>query len=363
MTEASSWLPPAPLQRLPPRGDGLRRAEGGLRLRSPRDAAAQPRPDVSYLTVVRNARATLARTLQSVRAQRGAAVEHIVVDGLSDDGTLAVIQSHEDQIDYYVSEPDNGLYDALNKAMTLARGELVCVLNADDWLTQDAAAQALRQRRRVSPAAGEPGAHLILSGAWLHGRKGRRLWLPAALNAGSWLRCPHICHNGVYATRAALQAIGPYDTRLRIVADTRWLLGALEAGVNVTPCAVPTVNYVSGGLSSDTRRHVQECAQVLAWHFEMLDEAEVWALVHAFYPWPGNLVPFVAHCPADLGQALAAIAARHAGVTELQASLVAAGLAQQLGHPRRVRVRRPWREALQRGLTRAWYATRAVWRD
>lgn len=334
------------------------RVEGGLRLTDPARCkqGAPGRPLVSYVTVVRNARATLARTLASVRAQGWDAVEHIVIDGLSDDGTREVIEAHAGQIDYYVCEPDAGLYDALNKAMKVVRGDLVCVLNADDWLAPDAAAVAARAWLRNGADAAAP--LLILTSAWLHDRKRRKLWLPAPLDAGSWLRCPKICHNGVYATPAALHLAGPYDTRLRIVADTHWLCRAFDAGVRTVHCAAPTVHYVSGGLSSDSRRHVEECARIIALRFPALDTAEVWTLMHGFYPWPDNLAPFAASCPPDLGGALQALLERHAGDEALSTSVAAAGLAGQRGHARRVRQRRNLMEQLRRGLLRAWYRVR-----
>jgi glycosyltransferase involved in cell wall biosynthesis len=307
---------------------------------------------------VRNAVATLPRTLASVRGQRGAAVEHVVVDALSDDGTLGVIEAHAGQIDYYVSEPDAGLYDALNKAMSLVRGSLVCVLNADDWLAPDAAAQALRALARVDPDPAAPAARLISSAAWLHNRGRRRLWLPGPLDIASWLRCPNLCHNGVYATPAALRAAGPYDTRLRIVADTRWLLAAVEAGVAVHTIAAPTVHYVTGGISGDGRGHVTDCARMLAHRFPALSGDEVWTLLHAFYPWGGNLEAFADRCPPHLGEALQALAARHAADDLLQSALQAAGLSAQRGQVKRVRSRRPLGMALRRGLARAVYTLR-----
>ncbi len=336
------------------------RIEGGLRLADPgRCRQGSPgQPLVSYITVVRNARTTLERTLASVRAQTWGAVEHIVVDGLSDDGTRDLIQAHAAHIDYYVSEPDAGLYDALNKAVSLARGDLVCVLNADDWLTPDAAALAAGALLRNAGAAGTSAALMILSSAWLHDGARRKLWLPAALDAGSWLRCPKICHNGVYATPAALALAGPYDTRLRIVADTQWLCKAFDAGVRFVHCAAPTIHYMSGGLSSDLERHVRECAHLIAWRFPSLDDAEVWTLMHAFYPWPDNLEPFGALRPDDLGRALDAVLARHGTDEALLASANAAGWTAQRGHARRVRARRPLLEQLRRGLLRAWFGAR-----
>lgn len=343
--------------RLPPPAAGGRLAEGGRRLSQP--PGRRDSPCVSYITVVRNAVATLPRTLASVRAQRGAAVEHIVIDACSSDGTLALIEAHAGQIDYYVSEPDGGLYDALNKAMSLVSGSLVCVLNADDWLTPDAAASALRVLRQQDPQPLAPAAHAILSAAWQHNGPRRRLWLPGPLDAGSWLRCPNLCHNGVYVTPAALRAAGPYDTRLRVVADTRWMLALHDAGVAVHAVTTPTVHYVTGGLSGDVSRHVQECAQLLRLGFPALSEAEAWVLLHAFYPWAGNLVPFADRCPPHLGQALQALATRHAGDARLQGALRAAGAEAQFGQARRVEARRPLAVNLQRGAAKLWHTARA----
>jgi len=336
----------------------LRRAVGGLRLTDPdRCSKGRPmRPLVSYVTVVRNAKSTITRTLASLRAQRWGAVEHIVVDGSSEDGTREIIAAHASQIDYYVSEPDAGLYYALNKALAMVRGDLVCVLNADDWLTPDAAALAARALLRCGASASEP--MMILTSAWLHDQRRRKLWLPAPLDAGSWLRCPKICHNGVYATPAALALAGPYDTRFKIAADTHWLCSAFDAGVRIVHCAAPTVHYMAGGLSSDARRHTEDCARIVALRFPDLEQAEVWTLVHSFYPWPDNLVPFAASCPSDLGLALESVLARHAGNKALQACACAAGLAAQRGHAYRVRSRRKPSSQLQRGLLRAWFGAR-----
>ncbi|MFO1266538.1 MAG: glycosyltransferase [Rubrivivax sp.] len=358
MNEAAEVVPKGQSTGVEPRG----RIEGGLRFTDPgRCKRSGPmRPLVSYVTVVRNARSTLPRTLASVRAQKWEAVEHIVVDGFSDDGTLDVIEAHAAQIDYFVSEPDAGLYDALNKALALVRGDLVCVLNADDWLTPDAAAVAARTLIRCCDSASTWPPVLILTSAWLHDQRRRKLWLPGPLDAGSWLRCPKICHNGVYASAAALALAGPYDARLRIAADTRWLCSAFDAGVRVVHCAAPTVHYMSGGLSSDVKRHVEECAQIVALRFPALDASEVWTLMHSFYPWPGNLEPFASSCPRDLGLALESLLARHADDKALHRSAAAAGLAEQRGHARRVRPHRELSNLLQRGLLRAWYGAREM---
>jgi len=87
---------------------------------------------ISVVTVSRNAAGTIEETLRSVRSQNYPQVEHIVVDGGSDDGTVEIIERYRDRIAGFVSEPDRGIYDAMNKGIAMASGEVVGTLNADD---------------------------------------------------------------------------------------------------------------------------------------------------------------------------------------------------------------------------------------
>jgi glycosyltransferase involved in cell wall biosynthesis len=87
---------------------------------------------ISVITVAFNAEKTIADTLDSVAAQMHPDVEHIVVDGASTDGTLAVVERHGQRVARLVSEPDHGIYDAMNKGLRLATGDVIGFLNADD---------------------------------------------------------------------------------------------------------------------------------------------------------------------------------------------------------------------------------------
>lgn len=299
MSSAEIW--PARVLRLPPPRTGNRRAEGGLRMGPQGPKSLRPgEPLVSYVTVVRNAEETLARALRSVREQRWKHVEHILVDGKSTDGTLAIIEEHAGQIDYFVSEPDGGLYDALNKAISLARGDLICVLSADDWLTSDAALLAAQTHLAAGPAE----ARLILGAAWAHAAGSSTLWLPRRLDLGCYFTCANVCHNAVYATPQAYRASGPYATNLRIAADFRWLMACVDAGVHVVAIGEPTVHYSMGGLSSDVHQHTLDCAQVLHERFPSLREAEVWGLLHAFFSYREHLREFAETRPQNMGRFL-----------------------------------------------------------
>lgn len=87
---------------------------------------------ISIITVVYNNVATIEDTILSVAAQSHLNIEHIVIDGGSTDGTLSIIERHRDKLAKVVSEPDNGIYDAMNKGLRLASGEIIGLLNADD---------------------------------------------------------------------------------------------------------------------------------------------------------------------------------------------------------------------------------------
>ncbi len=89
-------------------------------------------PLITIITVVRNAAADLEKTMRSVAGQDYSPVEYIVIDGGSTDGTVEVIKSHAEHVAYWVSEPDKGIYDAMNKGLAKASGEWVNFMNAGD---------------------------------------------------------------------------------------------------------------------------------------------------------------------------------------------------------------------------------------
>jgi len=95
-------------------------------------------PLVSIITVVYNGEKYLEQTIQSVINQTYKNIEYIIIDGGSTDGTLDIIKRYEKHISYWVSEADKGLYDAMNKGIKLAKGELVGMINSDDWYELEA---------------------------------------------------------------------------------------------------------------------------------------------------------------------------------------------------------------------------------
>lgn len=113
-------------------------AEGGLRLQGYFKTSTEKKPLITVVTVVYNGAEFLEETIKSVIEQTYDNVEYIIVDGGSTDGTLDIIRKYEHAIDYWVSEPDGGMYDALSKGFTLTSGKFVCYLNAGDLFSDHA---------------------------------------------------------------------------------------------------------------------------------------------------------------------------------------------------------------------------------
>lgn len=155
-------------------------------------------PRASIITVVYNGATQIARTLDSVLSQRGAEFEAVVVDGGSTDGTQAVVQRYGSAIARFVSEPDRGIYDAMNKGATLARGEYVLMMNCGDvFADTDALAAAL--------AVAQPGVEQVVFGAWerLEADERRVLCMPAPERA-------YFNHQAVLYSRSLHQRFGGY---------------------------------------------------------------------------------------------------------------------------------------------------------
>jgi glycosyltransferase involved in cell wall biosynthesis len=303
------------------------RPEGGLRTRGQSKSGTFDTPLVSYVTVVRNNNATLSRTIESVQRQTYGNVEHIVLDGASTDGTLDVILRYADRLDYYVSEPDAGLYDAVNKAVPLARGQLICILNSDDWLEPHAAEIAVRRMHGIcNEAALLVTSALVREGDVLHE------WQPAFVHPGSYFICANDCHNGIYATRAAYERSGPYDSSYKIAADFKWIMTCLESGSKFVYTKEPTVNYSLGGTSSDQRQHSVECMRVVSERFGFLSPVEVSGLYHSFFVFTGAFSAEQGGRPSNHTQFLRRVFAAHEGEPDFLSALGWASMAT-LQHP------------------------------
>lgn len=227
----------------------LGKAEGGARARGHLKQPLSNKPLLTVITVVFNGAATLEQTICSVIGQTYGNVEHIIIDGGSTDATLDILRKYEGHIDYWVSEKDAGIYDAMNKGISLARGGYIGMLNADDYFANPSALE------KIAAYLGENNVDAVFSCLDIVDpanpdrvlRKYRiSSFSPFMLRIG--VMPPHPTF---YCRKSCYEKAGPYRTDYRIAADFEMLVRLLlKHHVTWGFIDETTVKMRSGGLSS-----------------------------------------------------------------------------------------------------------------
>lgn len=182
---------------------------------------------ISIITVCYNSAATIQDTLRSVASQSHPDVEHIIVDGASKDQTLALIRRHGLHVATMVSEPDRGIYDAMNKGLALATGDFVGFLNADDIFAHEDAVAHIAQAVSEHGVVDALFADLVYVDQ-RHADRVIRSWRSGAF-APSRLRHGWMPpHPTLYVRTALLKDVGMFDTSFRIAADYDFILRCLS---------------------------------------------------------------------------------------------------------------------------------------
>lgn len=195
---------------------------------------------ISIITVVYNARASVERTICAVAKQTYTNKEFIVIDGGSTDGTLDILKKHKDKIDILVSEPDNGIYDAMNKGVANATGDYLIFINADDYFYDE---------HVLSKVADCPRADFIF-GDQYDEKDGQRTLAQNldALDVYHMFR-GYFAHQAILAKRELFEKYGNFDVSYKICADWDWILRCLVNGATTYRLNSPLVVFSLGGAS------------------------------------------------------------------------------------------------------------------
>ena len=190
------------------------RQEGGIRVNSSLDR--QPNedsenPSISVITVVYNGEKEIEETLLSVLNQSYHNIEYIVVDGASTDRTLDIIKKYGDRINYWISEPDLGLYDAMNKAISLATGLLVGIVNVGDKFTPDAVKTVVTEYQKQKTLKVYSGDCKM----FLNNNKDKWVLYSGHCNLPDRM----LPHGATFVPLSAYAQYGLHDTSLKIAAD------------------------------------------------------------------------------------------------------------------------------------------------
>lgn len=210
---------------------------------------------ISVITVVYNNRATVAAALESALAQTHDDVELVVIDGGSTDGTLEVLQGYAGRIAVLVSEPDRGIYDALNKGVHRASGDVVGFLHSDDLYADDEVLS------RVATALADKCAAAVYGDlVYLHKEDAGRViryWRssPFARRKLAWGWMPP--HPTLYVRREWYERVGGFDTRYRIAADYDFILRLFsQQGFSAVYLPEVLVKMRLGGASNRSLKNI-----------------------------------------------------------------------------------------------------------
>jgi glycosyltransferase len=206
------------------------------------------KPEVSVVTAVRNGSETIRDCIESVQGQ-SYPVEHVIIDGGSTDGTLEIIEEYRSNLSVVISEPDLGIYDAMNKGIRFATGDVIGTLNADDFYAHD----------RVIARVAQEFANQIVDASYsdlnyvasCDTRRVVRVWRSRKYRAGGFYRGWMPPHPTFFVRRKVYERYGGFDLGLGSAADYELMLRfLLKHRINAVYIPEVLVNMRCGGVSN-----------------------------------------------------------------------------------------------------------------
>lgn len=235
-----------------------------------------PTPKFSVITVCYNAEATIEDTIQSAISQTYHHVEYIIVDGASKDRTMDIVNRYREHIAIVVSEPDKGLYDAMNKGISLATGDYLCFLNAGDSFHEDDTLQQMVHSIHTPQLPDVLYGETELVDHEGHFLRMRRLSAPEVLTWKSFRQGMLVCHQAFFPRR---DLVMPYDLRYRFSADFDWCIKIMKKSKVLHNTHLTLIDYLAEGMT--TRNHkasLKERFRIMARHYG-------WTSTLAFHLW------------------------------------------------------------------------------
>lgn len=182
---------------------------------------------VSLITITFNSERTLEDTIKSVVAQDYPDIEYIIIDGKSKDATMAIVEKYKDHIAKIVSEPDKGLYDAMNKGWQHAEGDIVGYINSDDFLNSPDAISSIVEAFKQDESLDGVHADLYYVDA-VNTKKVIRYWRTSEYKPGSFKYGWHPAHPTFYARRSCYEKLGGFRLDMPLSADFELMLRFIE---------------------------------------------------------------------------------------------------------------------------------------
>lgn len=262
--------------------------EGGLRTKGIYKQTNTNFPLVSVITTAFNRGSVIERAMCSVFEQTYTNIEYIVIDAASTDHTMEIIHKYEDKIDYFLSEPDSGMYVGMNKGLELAHGDYIIILNSDDWYETFAIKKLV-----ASASIGNLDfvCALAVETDW-HGKIIRKIHkMPFEENV--FMRMP-LRHETMMISRSLYEKTGLYDAEFKIIGDLKKTQQLFSANAKYEQLDDYIMYFRNAGAASSlTSEFIAERARLILENFVMLEVDEVALLANEY---KGDPKPYAELC-------------------------------------------------------------------
>lgn len=199
-------------------------------------------PKISIITVVFNGEHTIEKTIQSVLSQSYSNIEYIIIDGSSTDKTMEIISKYKDRVAKVISEPDKGIYDAINKGIKISKGDLIGIINSDDWYEDEAL--------KIIVESYDPSID-IYHGYLRVVKDGKEY--SVYRNSEKFLDEKMISHPTCFISRDMYKKLGNYSLKYNYSSDFELMLRAKNIGAKFKSIDAIIANFSLGGVSGEPK--------------------------------------------------------------------------------------------------------------
>ena len=205
---------------------------------------------ISIITTTYNSEKTIEETILSVLSQTYQNFEHIIVDGASKDNTMEIVKKYESKYEgklKYISEPDKGIYDAMNKGIKMATGDVIGLLNSDDKYANNKVLKTISETIKETKCDGIHGNLLYMDEETM--TRPQRKWITKSTN----IKTGNItAHPTLYLKKELYDELGLYDLKYKVVADYNFMVKLLlNKDINLVHINEYLIHMRSGGVSSN----------------------------------------------------------------------------------------------------------------
>lgn len=199
---------------------------------------------ITVITVCLNSVSTIEKTIKSVITQMCQELEYIVIDGGSTDGTLDILKKYDSYIDKMVSEPDKGIFDAMNKGIEMAAGDVIAFLNSDDWYEKEAL-------KTIEDTFAANECDCVCCDNYVVRKYGDTVYYNATQEPieNMFFRMIYF-HSAIFCKKEFFQRKNNFDLRYKIAADYDWFLQVVKRGIRIVTVHQPVFTFGYGGVSS-----------------------------------------------------------------------------------------------------------------